>query len=76
MLHFIFDKGKHRIGFVLRGLHNELILQVHDELIVETPEDKADAVLALVRNEMEHACELSVPLNVEAKAGKTWADAH
>ncbi len=53
-----------------------LILQVHDELIIEAPEQQADAVLALVKEEMEHALELSVPLSVEAKAGKTWADAH
>lgn len=53
-----------------------LILQVHDELIVETPEGAAEQVEKLVQEEMEHAVELSVTLSVEAKAGRTWADAH
>ena len=51
-------------------------MQVHDELIVETPEAKAEAVCRIVREEMEHAVSLSVPMEVDAKVGKTWADAH
>ena len=53
-----------------------LILQVHDELIVEAPENAAEQVRLLVQAEMEHAVSLSVPMVVEAKVGKTWADAH
>ena len=53
-----------------------LILQVHDELIVETPQGSAEQVRELVRQEMESAVSLSVPLLVDAKVGKTWGEAH
>ncbi len=53
-----------------------LVLQVHDELIVECPESAAESVKALLKEEMEHVVNLSVPLTVEANAGKTWAEAH
>ena len=53
-----------------------LILQVHDELIVETPQETAEAVRELVRQEMESAVQLAVPLLVDAKVGKTWGEAH
>ena len=49
-----------------------LLLQVHDELIVECPEDQAPAVAALVSREMEQAARLKVPLIAEAKYGKSW----
>ncbi len=54
----------------------KLVLQVHDELIVECPEDKAEQVRELLKNEMEGVAALAVPLLADAKAGKTWADAH
>ena len=52
--------------------HAQLLLQVHDELIVECPEDQAPAVAALVSREMEQAARLKVPLIAEAKYGKSW----
>ncbi len=52
-----------------------LILQVHDELIVECPEEIAPQVAQLMSREMEHVAELNVPLNAEAKWGKSWYDA-
>ena len=52
-----------------------LILQVHDELIVECPEAQASAVQELVSREMEQVAQLHVPLNAEAKSGKSWYDA-
>ena len=58
------------------GLDARLILQVHDELLVEAREDQADRALAILKKEMEHAYETSVPLDVEIKAGRTWYDAH
>ncbi len=58
------------------GLTGRLVLQVHDELIVECPESEADTVCRLVREEMEGVAALSVPLLAETHAGKTWADAH
>ena len=53
----------------------KLILQVHDELIVECPEEQAEAVAALVSREMESVAELKVPLTAEAKFGKSWYEA-
>jgi len=58
------------------GLEGRLVLQVHDELIVECPEQEAQAVCALVREEMEAVAQLSVTLLAETHAGRTWADAH
>ena len=51
-----------------------LIMQIHDELIIETPEKDAKAVAALLVDTMETACDINVPLTVEAKCGKTWYD--
>jgi DNA polymerase I len=53
-----------------------MILQVHDELIVETPAGEAEAVAAIVREEMESAAELAVPLVVEVGIGENWAEIH
>ena len=53
----------------------KLLLQVHDELIVECPEEIAESVAALVSREMESVAELSVPLTAEAKIGKSWYEA-
>ena len=57
------------------NLRAKLILQVHDELIVEAPEEEAERVRALLTEEMEHAVTLSVPLVAEAKIGKNWLEA-
>ncbi len=58
------------------GLRGRLVLQVHDELIVECPEAEAEQVKALLTREMEGVAELSVPLTVDAKVGKSWAQCH
>jgi len=52
-----------------------LLLQVHDELIVECPEGIADAVAALISVEMQQVAQLKVPLLAEAKWGKSWYEA-
>jgi DNA polymerase I len=52
-----------------------MLLQVHDELVFETPPDEANALRALVIGEMEHAAELSVPLVVDVGVGANWVDA-
>ena len=57
------------------GLAARLILQVHDELIVEAPESEAGRAAAIVTEEMEHAVSLSVPLLADAKTGKNWLEA-
>ena len=55
-----------------------LLLQVHDELIFECPDDQAtiDATIALIKEKMEHAVELSVPLRVSIEHGKNWGEFH
>lgn len=58
------------------GYKARLILQVHDELIVEAPEEEAENVRKLVKEEMEGACDLRVKLVADAKIGQTWYDAH
>ena len=58
------------------GLEGRLVLQVHDELIVECPEGEAERIKALVKEEMESVASLPVPLVAETAAGKSWADAH
>lgn len=58
------------------GLDAKLILQVHDELILEASADHAEAAMALLCEEMEHAVQLSVPLDVEAHIGRNWFEAH
>ena len=58
------------------GLRGRLILQVHDELIAECPEEEAERVAAVLREEMESAVQCSVPLIAEAQQGRSWADAH
>ena len=54
------------------GLRSRRILQVHDELIVESPEEEAVRAAEILQSEMEHAVELSVPLTVDVHLGKTW----
>lgn len=57
------------------NLNSQLILQVHDELIVDTAPDEKDQVMKILVDEMENAAELKVPLVVEANAGKSWYEA-
>lgn len=58
------------------GMKSRLILQVHDELIVECPEGEADKAAEILRQEMENAVSLAVPLTVDVHAGHSWAEAH
>ena len=62
------------------GLSGKMLLQVHDELLVECPKEEADDTAALLKDVMEKATapvlELSVPLVVEAGAGLNWQEAH
>ena len=53
----------------------KLLLQVHDELIVECPEEIAPQVAQLISKEMQNVADLAVPLTAEAKFGKSWYDA-
>ena len=64
-----------RVERALSGLQARLILQVHDELIVESPLDEAEHVAALLKAEMEQVVSLSVPLVVDAHIGPSWFEA-
>lgn len=59
----------------LKNKKSRLILQVHDELIVETHESELDEVKNMLKFEMENAVKLCVPLEVNIGVGKTWFDA-
>ena len=56
------------------GIDARLILQVHDELLVEAHKNCADKASTILREEMENAIQLSVPLSVELTVGETWYD--
>jgi DNA polymerase-1 len=55
-------------------LRARMVLQVHDELVLEVPEAEVEAAKALVVEVMENAYTLSVPLKVQASLGKTWME--
>ena len=57
------------------NLRARLVLQVHDELIVEAPQDESMRVALIVQEEMENAVKMSVPLTADAAIGRTWYDA-
>ena len=58
------------------GMKSRLILQIHDELLLEVPEDEAEQARAMVKAIMEGALVLDVPLVVDARLGASWADVH
>ena len=67
---------KVRNSFVQNDMKARLVLQVHDELIVECPESEREKVEEILKREMENAASLPVPLLVDVKSGLSWAEAH
>ena len=65
-----------RVDEALRGegLKSRLIMQVHDELLIEAPKSEAERASAILKREMERAVELDVPLEVEIGTGNNWMD--
>ena len=59
-----------------RALQAKMLLQVHDELVLEAPPAELDSVGPLLVEEMKGAADLAVPLEVELGQGDTWAAAH
>lgn len=59
-----------------RGMKSRIVLQVHDELLVETWEPELAQVKEILEDKMKNAADLSVSLEVDAKEGKSWFDAH
>ncbi|MBR3351150.1 MAG: DNA polymerase I, partial [Erysipelotrichaceae bacterium] len=56
------------------GLKSEMILQIHDELILNVPVEEKDRLMVLVEEEMENAMELKVPLLAQTECGLTWLE--
>ena len=54
------------------GVSSRVILQIHDELVLEVAPGESEQVEDIVRNAMEHAVELSVPLNISTGIGADW----
>ena len=65
----------HRALPSVAGGRARMILTVHDELLFETPKEAADDTAALVRQHMEHAVTLNVPLEVDLGIGDSWKEA-
>lgn len=63
-----------RVYNALKGMKSKLVLQVHDELIIDAPDDEAQRVAELLKREMENAVVLRVPLIAEVSTGKSWMD--
>ena len=58
------------------GLESRLIIQVHDELLIETKLEEIEQVKELLVRNMENVIKMEVPLEVAAEEGKTWFEAH
>lgn len=58
----------------LEGMKSQMILQIHDELIVEAADNEVEEVKIKLRDGMENAIKLSVPLTVDVESGKSWLD--
>jgi DNA polymerase-1 len=58
------------------GLSCRMIMQVHDELVFEVPEEELLKAIPMIQNEMETVMNLSVPLKVSVHSGKNWAEVH
>ncbi len=59
-----------------KGLRTKIVLQVHDELLFEVPDEEIELVSSIVQKRMQEVVFLSVPLKVDLKIGKSWAEAH
>lgn len=58
------------------GLRSKMVLQIHDELLFDTLSSEREKLMSIVKEQMEHVTELSVPLTVECNYGKNWLEAH
>ena len=76
----IVKKAMVGVTYALKEADNpaKLLLQVHDELIFECPDDKKsiESAIAIIKDKMENAVQLSVPLRVSIEYGKSWGEFH
>ena len=59
-----------------QGLGSRMVLQIHDELMLEVPVEEIEPVKRILVEQMENVVSLSVPLTVECNYGKNWLEAH
>lgn len=62
--------------FEKHGLKSKMIMQVHDELVFEVPENEVDKTTEIVKNVMENVVKLDVPLKVDVGIANNWEEAH
>ena len=74
----IMKKAMNEVNRALRagGYASRIVLQVHDELLIEAPATEQEAVKALLVDKMQHAVDLAVELVADANVGMNWDDAH
>ena len=74
----IMKKAMNEVNRALRagGYASRIVLQVHDELLIEAPAAEQEAVKALLVDKMQHAVDLAVELVADANVGMNWDDAH
>jgi DNA polymerase-1 len=58
----------------LRGYKFSILLQVHDDLLFEIPTEETENMIAIIKDKMENAVILNVPLSVDIKTGKNWGE--
>ena len=63
-------------AFKALGLRTKMVLQIHDELVFDAPEEEVETVVEIVRREMSSALDFGVPLEVSIGIGRNWLDAH
>ena len=62
--------------FAEEGFESKVILQVHDELVIDTTPSELDRVMRAVKEEMERVMDIGIPLTAECNYGKNWLEAH
>ena len=60
----------------LKQYQTKIILQIHDELIFKVPKEELDTIVPLLKDTMEHALDLKVPLKVDGTSALTWYEVH
>jgi DNA polymerase-1 len=59
-----------------QGMETNMVIQIHDELVFEVPEEELREAANLVKQEMEGVIDISVPLKIDISSGKNWSEAH
>ena len=61
---------------ISEGLKSKMIMQIHDELLFEFPDNEEQQIISLVVNSMENAMKLNIPIIVDYGIGQNWFEAH